>query len=108
MYKQPKGKQRGYKQSAGTGVSGAVAAGGSELVGVQRLLVALALVLELVAQQGLLGAHGGEADLVLVVVPVLTEPVEAVLLLAGLGRAHTPDDAGGDHQGRHRGRCGEG
>ena len=80
--------------------------GGSELVGVQRLLVALALVLELVAQQGLLGAHGGQADLVLVVVAVLTQSVEAVLLLVGLGRTHAPDDAGGHHQGRHRGRCG--
>ena len=81
-------------------------AGASELVGVQRLLVALALVLELVAQQGLFGAHGGQADLVLVVIPVLPQPVEAVLLLVGLGRTHTPDDAGGQHQGRHRGCCG--
>lgn len=75
----------------------------SDLVGVQRLLVALALVLELVGEQRLLGAHGGESDLVLVVVPVLPQAVEAVLLAVGLGGAHAPDDAGGHHQRRHGG-----
>lgn len=75
------------------------------LVGVQRVLVALALVLELVRQQRLLGAHGGEPDLVVVLVAVLPQPVEAVLLVAGLGRAHAPDDARRHHQGCHDGRC---
>lgn len=79
------------------------------LVGVQRVLVALALVLELVCEQRLLGAHGGEPDLVVVIVPVLPQPVEAVLLVARLGRAHAPDDARRHHQRRHGGRCkGEG
>lgn len=79
------------------------------LVGVQRVLVALALVLELVCEQRLLGAHGGEPDLVVVIVPVLPQPVEAVLLVARLGRAHAPDDACRHHQSRHGGRCkGEG
>ena len=70
----------------------------------KRVFITLAFVLELVGEQGLLGAHGGEVDLVLVVVTVLTQAVEAVLLPVGLGRADAPDDAGRHHQGGHGGR----
>ena len=77
-------------------------------VGVERVLIAFALILELVGEQGLLGAHGGKANLVLVIVTVLPQPVETILLLVGFSRAHTPDDTGCHHQGRHGGRCKEG
>ena len=80
----------------------------SDFVGVQRLLVTFALVLKLIGEQGLLGAHGREPDLVVVVVSVLSQTVEAVLLTVGLGRTHTPDDARGHHQCCHGGRCTEG
>lgn len=68
---------------------------------VQGVFVAFALVLELVAQQGLLGAHGREPDLVFVVVTVLAQTVEAVLLSVGLGRAYAEDDAPSDGQSSH-------
>lgn len=42
-----------------------------DFVGVERVLFALAVILELVAQQRFLRAHGGEVDLVVVVVAVL-------------------------------------
>lgn len=76
-----------------------------DFVGIQRLLIAFTLVLELVGEQRLLGAHGGKPDLVVVIVSVLPETVEAVLLIAGLGCAHAPDDARRHHQRRHGGRC---
>lgn len=76
----------------------------SEFVGVQGVLVAFALILELVAQQGLLRAHGGETDLVVVLVPVLPQSMETVLLSVGLGGADAPDDARRDGQGGHNGR----
>lgn len=79
----------------------------SDFVGVQCLLVALALVLKLVGKQRLLGAHGGEPDLVVVIVSVLSQAVEAVLLTIRLGCAHAPDDAGRHHQRGHGGCCEE-
>ncbi|CAG6004055.1 unnamed protein product [Menidia menidia] len=72
---------------------------------VMCLLVAFTLVLKLVGEQGLFGAHGSEPDLIIVIIAVLPQAVEAVFLPVGLGCTHAPDDARRHHQCRHGGRC---
>lgn len=79
-----------------------------DFVCIQRVLLTLALVLELVGEQRLLGSHGVEPDLVIVLVAVLPQAVEAVFLIVGLGRAHAPDDERRHHERRHGGGCKEG
>lgn len=69
----------------------------SDFVGIQRLLVAFTLVLKLVGKQWLLGAHRGEPDLILIIISVLPQTVEAIFLTVGLGCADTPDDARRHH-----------
>lgn len=77
----------------------------SDFVCIQCLLVAFTLILKLIGEQRLLGAHGGEPYLVIVVFAVLSQPMEAVLLTTGLGCAHAPDDEGRHHQRSHGGCC---
>lgn len=79
-----------------------------DFVCIQRILVTFALVLKLVGEQRLLGSHGVESDLVVVLVAVLPQTVEAVFLIIRLGRAHAPDDERRHHKCRHGGRCKEG
>lgn len=79
----------------------------SDFVGIQRLLVAFAFVLKLVGKQGLFGAHRGEPDLVVIIVSVLAQTVEAIFLAIRLSGTHAPDDARCHHQCCHGGGCGE-
>lgn len=79
-----------------------------DFVCIQRVLLTLALVLKLVGEQRLLGSHGVEPDLVVVLVAVLPQTVEAVLLIVRLGRAHAPDDERRHHERCHGGCCEEG
>lgn len=73
--------------------------------GVQCFFLSVCFILEFVAQEGFLGASGHHADFVLVVIMVLPEAVETILVSVGLDGAHTPDDTGSEHQGRHAGTC---
>lgn len=80
---------------------------GLDFVCIQRLLVTFALVLKLVGKQRLLGSHGVQSNLVIVLVPVLPQTVEAVFLVIRLGCADAPDDKRGHHKCRHGRRCEE-
>lgn len=77
----------------------------SVFAGVQCFFFSVRFILEFVAQERFLGASGHHADLVLVVVVVLPEAVEAILVSVGLDGAYTPDDTGSEQQGRHAGTC---
>lgn len=68
---------------------------------IQRLLVTFTLILELMSEQRLLGSHGVESNLIVVLVSVLPEAVEAIFLIIRLGCTHTPDDTRCHHKCRH-------
>lgn len=79
-----------------------------DFVCIQRVLVTFALILKLVAKQRLLGSHGVESNLIIVLVAVLPQTVEAIFLIIRLGCAHAPDYKRCHHECCHGGRCKEG
>lgn len=76
-----------------------------DFICIQCLLITFTLILKLMSQEQLLGAHGAESDLVVILIPVLPQAVEAIFLMSGLDCTHAPDDASGYHQSSHGGRC---